>query len=66
MAEASQPVGRIRALTDVGLAADGKDSDDPKGPRAGGDVQARRHLQDARLPRRDSRRPVGVDPVHGW
>ena len=37
-----------------------------EGRRAGGFVQACRHLQDARLPRRDSGRAVGVDPVPGW
>ena len=45
---------RVQALTDVGLAADDKDADDEKAARAGGFVQACRHLQDARLPRRDS------------
>ena len=57
---------RVQALTDVGLAADDKDADDEKAARAGGLVQACRHLQDARLPRRDSGRPIGVDPVSGW
>ena len=37
-----------------------------EGQRAGRFVQACRHLQDARLPRRDSGRPIGVDPVPGW
>ena len=36
-----------------------------QGPGAGGYVQARGHLQDARLPRRDSGRPLGVDPLPG-
>ena len=37
-----------------------------EGCRAGGFGQACRHLQDARLPRRDSGRAIGVDPVSGW
>ena len=57
---------RVKALAEVGLAADDKDADDEKAARAGGFVQACRHLQDARLPRRDSGRPIGVDPVSGW
>ena len=36
-----------------------------EGRRARGFVQACRHLEDARLPRRDSGRAVGVDPVSG-
>ena len=36
-----------------------------EGPRAGGFVQARIHLQDAPLPRRDSGGSVGVDRVPG-
>ena len=56
---------RVRALTDVGLAADDKDADDEKAAERAGCVQACRHLQDARLPRRDSGRAVGVDPVSG-
>ena len=38
----------------------------PEDRRAGGYVQACGHLQDARLPRRDSGGAVGVDPVSGW
>ena len=48
---------RVKALAEVGLAADDKDTDDEKAAERGGFVQACRHLQDARLPRRNSGRP---------
>ena len=56
---------RVQALTDMGLAADDEDADDEKAAERAGVVQACRHLEDARLPRRDSGRAVGVDPVPG-
>ena len=57
---------RVRALTDVGIAAGRPRRRRREGRRARGVVQACRRLQDARVSGRDSGGAVGVDSVPGW